>query len=99
MLRDRLFKGYVSSWMPVALFLLLTGMFWIGDRSLYHKLYYITVSYTHLDVYKRQLQDRWCSHGGTRRARWPAAGGQALQREELAALAQALLATLSLIHI
>ncbi|SDP75746.1 O-antigen ligase family protein [Ectopseudomonas guguanensis] len=41
MLRDRLFKGYVSSWMPVALFLLLTGMFWIGDRSLYHKLYYI----------------------------------------------------------
>ncbi len=41
MLRDRLFKGYVSNWMPVALFLLLTGMFWIGDRSLYHKLYYI----------------------------------------------------------
>lgn len=41
MLRERLFKGYVSNWMPVALFLLLTGMFWIGDRSLYHKLYYI----------------------------------------------------------
>jgi O-antigen ligase len=41
MLRDRLFKGYVSNWMPIALFLMLTGMFWIGDRSLYHKLYYI----------------------------------------------------------
>ena len=44
MLRERLFKGYVSYWMPVALFLLLTGMFWVGDRSLYHKLYYIAAA-------------------------------------------------------
>ncbi|WP_161489391.1 O-antigen ligase family protein [Pseudomonas sp. BMS12] len=28
----------------MALVLLLTGMFWIGDRSLYHRLYYLTLA-------------------------------------------------------
>ena len=58
MLRDRLFKGYVSSWMPVALFLLLTGMFWIGDRSLYHKLYYIMGAVPTLIVVCQYRHDR-----------------------------------------
>jgi O-antigen ligase len=42
---ERLYKGYVSIWMPIALVLLLTGMFWVGERSLYHKLYYIVIAF------------------------------------------------------
>lgn len=39
---ESLFKGYVRYWLPAALVLLLTGMFWVGERSLYHKLYYLS---------------------------------------------------------
>lgn len=39
---ESLFKGYVRYWLPTALVLLLTGMFWVGERSLYHKLYYLS---------------------------------------------------------
>lgn len=42
--RQRLYQGYISYWLPVALVMLLTGMFWIGDRSLYHKLYYLVLA-------------------------------------------------------
>lgn len=34
------FRGLVSWGLPIGLFTLLTGMFWVGDRSLYHKAYY-----------------------------------------------------------
>ncbi|CAM3672187.1 O-antigen ligase family protein [Ectopseudomonas alcaliphila] len=41
---ERLYRGYQHYWLPLALLLLLTGMFWVGDRSLYHKLYYLTLA-------------------------------------------------------
>lgn len=31
--------------LPIGLFGLLTGMFWVGDRSLFHKLFYVTVAF------------------------------------------------------
>lgn len=31
-------------WLPVGWLALLSGMFWIGDRALYHKLYYLTLA-------------------------------------------------------
>lgn len=34
------FRAIVSWAFPIGLFALLTGMFWVGDRSLYHKVYY-----------------------------------------------------------
>lgn len=42
--RERIYNGYVGYWAPLALLAFLTGMFWIGDRSLYHKLYYATLA-------------------------------------------------------
>lgn len=44
MWRERIYKGYIDFWLPVALVLFLTGMFWVGERSLYHKLYYLTLA-------------------------------------------------------
>jgi len=42
-------RSTLSVWLgsyilPLGLFALLTGMFWIGDRSLYHKLFYVSVA-------------------------------------------------------
>lgn len=42
--RERIYNGYVEYWAPLAFLALLTGMFWVGDRSLYHKLYYATLA-------------------------------------------------------
>ncbi|WAJ38170.1 O-antigen ligase family protein [Pseudomonas sp. GOM7] len=50
MWRERLYGGYVRYWLPVALVLFLTGMFWVGDRSLYHKLYYASLAFPTLVV-------------------------------------------------
>lgn len=38
--RERFYQGCVSKVLPISLLALLTGMLWVGDRSLYHKLYY-----------------------------------------------------------
>ncbi|MCO2321178.1 hypothetical protein FA364_05290, partial [Pseudomonas aeruginosa] len=41
----------LSHWiLPLGWLALLTGMFWVGDRSDYHRLFYIPVSYTHLTL-------------------------------------------------
>ncbi|WP_071870836.1 O-antigen ligase family protein [Atopomonas hussainii] len=41
MLEQSAFFRAIVSWVfPIGLFALLTGMFWVGDRSLYHKVYY-----------------------------------------------------------
>lgn len=50
MWREQLYEGYVRYWLPVALVLFLTGMFWVGDRSLYHKLYYASLAFPTLIV-------------------------------------------------
>lgn len=44
MWQERLYRGYINYWLPAALVVLLTGMFWVGDRSLYHKLYYLMLA-------------------------------------------------------
>lgn len=31
-------------WLPIGWLALLSGMFWVGDRALYHKLYYLTLA-------------------------------------------------------
>lgn len=31
-------------WLPIGWLALLSGMFWVGDRALYHKLYYFTLA-------------------------------------------------------
>ncbi len=42
-------RATLSLWLgsyalPLGFFALLTGMFWVGDRSLYHKLFYVSVA-------------------------------------------------------
>ena len=44
MWRERLYTGFVEYWLPLALVLFLTGMFWVGERSGYHKLYYVMLA-------------------------------------------------------
>lgn len=44
MWRERLYMGFVEYWLPLALVLFLTGMFWVGERSGYHKLYYVMLA-------------------------------------------------------
>lgn len=51
MWQERLYRGYINYWLPVALVMLLTGMFWVGGRSLYHKLYYLVVALPTLVVF------------------------------------------------
>lgn len=31
-------------WLPIGWLALLSGMFWVGDRASYHKLYYLTLA-------------------------------------------------------
>lgn len=44
MWRERLYTRFVEYWLPLALVLFLTGMFWVGDRAGYHKLYYVLLA-------------------------------------------------------
>ncbi|WP_277373674.1 O-antigen ligase family protein [Pseudomonas sp. AA-38] len=50
MWREKLYESYARYWLPVAFLLFLTGMFWVGDRSLYHKLYYASLAFPALIV-------------------------------------------------
>ena len=48
--------AFVSNWiilylLPVGFFVLLTGLFWLGEKSLYHKLYYLLVATPTLAVF------------------------------------------------
>ena len=48
--------AFVSNWiilylLPVGFFVLLTGLFWLGEKSLYHKLYYLLVAAPTLAVF------------------------------------------------
>jgi O-antigen ligase len=43
--------GIIQYLLPVGFFVLLTGLFWLGDKSFYHKLYYLLVSAPTLAVF------------------------------------------------
>ncbi len=56
-LRASLINFLLRYWLPSGWFALLTGMFWIGDRALYHKLYYVSLAFPTFVLLL--LQPRW----------------------------------------
>jgi O-antigen ligase len=44
-------NGIIQYLLPVGFFVLLTGLFWLGEKSLYHRLYYLLVAVPTLAVF------------------------------------------------